>query len=196
MKNKLTVVTLVASACLAGCGGGGGSSEPVAQPLAVYAGTWASACDDREQDSLAISLLSNGSLSAVSKTDYYQHVGCTGAIVATATVNGTFAFTHNGTADTSVVLLPGAAPTAIKVDKITLAAPKITTTVTGPAVTTNVVNGVTQHCFAYDTGSSCVSFEEGPAQTISGAVYTRNNELYILEPSGASYSVVDFYKKK
>ncbi|MDC8756445.1 hypothetical protein [Janthinobacterium fluminis] len=200
MKNLVALSATLA--LLAGCGGGGSSASDTpgtsAPALAIYAGTWVEQCDGHQQFSLTMTLASNGTLSASAKTQYYDEVGCTGAIVATSLESQDNQISHTGTTNANVVLSPNGQATPIKFDNVSVTVAPFKRTISGPAVTAGVNHGVAQHCIAFKDGSGICVDDQGiqEGKVIKGGLYTRSNEFFLLIPATNSYVVDEYYTKK
>lgn len=206
---KRTWLAALAALALSGCGGGGGSggsatpapvaTAPVSQ-LAAYAGTWISACDGRELNSVTITRAS-GSADAIVisyKSDYYANLGCTGNVVATWTQSADATAVYAGSVDSSIVFTAGATPTPARVDKVTATLPAHTQSVVGTNVTHTVQFGQAQWCINFGDGTSTCVHDRGaqPAQTVDGGLYLRGNEMFELTPSGSTYVVNERFVRK
>lgn len=208
---KQIILAALAAMALAACGGGGGGSgttapapAPVAPPpvsqLAGYVGTWVSACDGRELNSVTVTRAS-GSADAIVisyKSDYYANLNCTGNVVATWTQSADATAVYAGSVDSSIVFTPGASPTPARVDKVTATLPAHTQSVVGPNVTHTVQFGQPQWCISFGDGTSTCVHDRGaqPAQTVDGGLYLRGNEMFELSPSGSTYVVNERFTRK
>lgn len=208
MKNLvfLGAVTALVSACGGGGGGGGGGNNgsgggtapTQVNHLAAYVGTWAAECDSHVIDNATITSPSNNTLKITTRTDYYDGANCTGVIVATETDGADVTASYVETVDASIPLTPGAAATAVKVDKIMASMPQGTRSVTGSRVTRVVQGGQPQWCISFSNGDQTCVWDEGtiPARSTTGGLYTQGNFLYELVLNGSTYSVNSRYSKK
>ncbi len=200
----------VAAIVMTGCGGSGGSSGGTTAPppvatvppsaLAAYVGTWVSACDERELNTVTITRAA-GSADAIVvsyKSDYYANLNCTGAIVATWTQSADVSAVYAGSVDSSIVFTPGTSATAARVDKVTATLPAHTESVVGSNVTHTVRNGQAMWCIDFGGGNSSCIYDQGaqPSQTVAGGLYLRGNELFELSPSESTYVVNERFTRK
>jgi hypothetical protein len=213
---KHLAYAVVAAAVLAGCGGGGPSTDagsasastPGVQPpqkLGAYFGTWSSDCANHAVDTATIV---NGAwghpefqtdvINITIRTDYYNNANCTGNIIATVTPSTYATAMYVDSANAPVVLTPGAPPVTVKVDKVSATLSAHTVTVSGSAVTHTVMNGQAQWCIDYGGNSTCLK-DEGtyPAQgTSTGGLYLQGSTLYELELNGSVYTVDERFTKQ
>jgi hypothetical protein len=206
MKKIICIATL--SAVLSACGGGGGgdnsisngnSAPPVAtQQLAGYLGTWVGGCDGHAQDAATLTRVSDDTIKIAAKTDYYAASGCTGSIVGTQTQTADVTAKYVSTVSASVVLPPSTAANLIKVDTVSASVADNSLVVTGPGVTRVVTAGKAQWCMNFNGGDSTCIHDDGVQKggTSAGALYLQDNYMYVLDPSGTSYSVNQRYTRK
>ncbi|MDM5181644.1 hypothetical protein PO883_31180 [Massilia sp. DJPM01] len=210
--NTIALSTL-ATVLLAGCGGGGSSGgsptpstptptpTPVVSKLAAYTGNWVAPCDSHELASMVISDTPGvaDSVDIEVKSDYYMNKDCTGAVVGSEKLSAKFTAAYSGSADTATVLTPGSQSVPLKLDLLTLRAPRRTMSIDGPGVVHTVKNGQAQWCMNFAKGeSSCVQDEgileaQGP---LNGAFYANGGKLYLLSPSGSVYSTDEIYTRR
>jgi hypothetical protein len=193
------------SYAVTGCGGDGGGTVsapvPLTLQLAAYIGTWAGDCSNHAMDTTIISRPSGSTdtVNIATKTEYFSAVNCTGTVLATETNSADISATYATTVDSSVVLAPSTAAVAVKVDKVTASWAQHTATVAGPGIVRTVVNGQAQWCIDFGGGSSTCVHDMGviPAQTgASGGLYSRSNEMFVLSPSGSTFTVDQHFTKK
>jgi len=188
---------LALATVLTACGGGGGSAgsgaaplpdpTPSAGPLKKYEGSWIAPCETHSRETTSMVAANNGNTLQLNlKTEFYANVGCTGAIIATATYSGpviTLNFTST-VKNASVKLASGETVTA-DVDVGGTVAAGQTVTITGTGVTSRIVNGKTVWTFAFSEGPAEAQFEPITG-TGTGALTLRNGELWSLTVSGTS----------
>lgn len=195
---------LTAAAVLSGCGGGGdgaGTSAPAATRLAGYVGTWSTACSNHRMDTIVVGRPagSTDSVTVAYRTDYYLGTDCAGPILATITQSADATATFTGSVDASIVPTPGAAPIAVRVDKVTASVPAYTLNVTGSGVVKSVVNGTTQWCVNFgNAGSSCIEDKGTYAaqNNVAGGIAIQGNTLYDLNADGAAWTVDEIFTRK
>lgn len=208
MKKLLAVLTGSAAALLAGCGGGGGGTtqqlagdSASASPLAAYIGTWQSACDHHDRQTLVIAFKSDGSgsLELTPTGETYFKADCSGPVVATDSINAKITGKPDGTADMLIKLAENAAATSLRVDKITSSAPAYTFQRTGTTVQYVLKDGKNNWCVDVDKGESCMQ-DDGmqAAQSIPGGLSLRGNDLYtvMLDKEKGVYVLDMHYMKK
>ncbi len=197
----------VLAASLAGCGGGGGGDVPAPLPapptalhLSGYGGAWEGACDDhvRETVSIALSPTSSEVLTLNTRQDYYLLSGCGGPILGTVSLSTAVNATFGGSLTAPVSLTQGATSASIKVDNMNTVLPPYTLVASGSGVTHVVDNGVARSCITIAGAvSACVNDNEVlPAQNRGLGLYLDGNNLYLLTPSGATFTVDHRYTKK
>ena len=208
MKKLLAVLTGSTAALLAGCGGGGGGTtqqlagdSASASPLAAYIGTWQSACDHHDRQTLVIAFKSDGSgsLELTPTGETYFKADCSGPMVATDSMNAKITGKPDGSADMLIKLAENAAATSLRVDKITSSAPAYTFQRTGTTVKYVLRENKQQWCVDVDNGESCL-WDEGmqAAQSIPGGLSLRGNDLYtvMLDTEKGVYVLDMHYVKK
>jgi hypothetical protein len=201
MKLNFALLIAAAIATLTACGGGGdgATSAPTSEQnsLAAYVGDWQGVCNNHSRDQVTVKSVSSNALTLTVSENYYDLANCTGSIVAIVKEGADFSAIFNGTVDTTVQLSPAAPATNLKIDRISLSAPERSRQVTGTAVTTKVVNGISQWCFNYTGGSTCV-VNDGttPAGSASGAFYKDATKFYTLTASGQTFVVEQSYTRK
>ena len=163
MKKLLAVLAGSAAALLAGCGGGGGGTTQQlagdsgsASPLAAYIGTWQSACDHHDRQTLLIALKSDGSgsLELTPTGETYFKADCSGPVVATDSMSAKITGKPDGTADMLIKLAENAAATSLRVDKITSSVPAYAFLRTGTTVQYVLRDGKNNWCVAVDNDES------------------------------------------
>ena len=208
MKKLLAVLAGSAAALVAGCGGGGGgTTQQLAgdsgsgSPLAAYIGTWQSACDHHDRQTLVIAFKSDGSgsLELTPTGETYFKADCSGPVVATDSMNAKITGKPDGSADMLIKLAENAAATSLRVDKITSSAPAYTFQRTGTTVQYVLRDGKNNWCVAVDKGESCMQ-DDGmqAAQSIPGGLSLRGNDLYtvMLDKEKGVYVLDMRYMKK
>jgi len=205
MKKLLAVLTGSAAALLAGCGGGGGTTQQLAgdsasaSPLAAYVGTWQSACDHHDRQTLVIALKSDGSgsLELTPTGETYFKADCSGTVVATDSMTAEITGKPDGSADMLIKLAENAAATSLRVDKITSSAPAYTFQRTGTTVQYVLRDGKNNWCVAVDNGESCMQ-DDGmqAAQSVPGGLSLRGNDLYTVMLDKGAYVLDMHYVKK
>ncbi|MGK5032792.1 hypothetical protein [Janthinobacterium sp. DSP2-3-3] len=206
MKKLLAVLAGSAATLLSGCGGGGsGTTQQLAgdtgnaSPLAAYVGTWQSACDDHDRQSLVIALKSDGSgsLELTPTGETYFKADCSGPVVATDSMSAKITGKPDGTADMLIKLAENAVATSLRVDKITSSVPAYAFQRTGANVKYVLRANQQQWCVEVDKGESCL-WDEGmqAAQSIPGGLSLRGNELYTVMLDKGVYVLDMHYVKK
>ncbi|QYG06587.1 hypothetical protein [Janthinobacterium sp. PAMC25594] len=206
MKKLLAVLAGSAAALLTGCGGGGGGTTQrlagdsgSASPLAAYIGTWQSACDDHDRQTLVIAFKSDGSgsLELTPTGETYFKADCSGPVVATDSINAKITGKPDGTADMLIKLAENAAATSLRVDKITSSAPAYSYQRTGATVKYVLRANQQQWCVDVDNGESCM-WDEGmqAAQSIPGGLSLRGNDLFTVMLDKGAYVLDMHYVKK
>ena len=205
MKKLLAVLVGSAAALLTGCGGGGGSTQQLAgdsanaSPLAAYIGTWQSACDHHDRQSLVIAFKSDGSgsLELTPTGETYFKADCSGPVVATDSISAKITGKPDGTADMLIKLADNAAATSLRVDKITSSVPAYTFQRNGTGVQYVLRDGKQQSCVNVDNHESCM-WDEGmqPALSVPGGLSLRANDLYTVMLDKGAYVLDMHYVKK
>ncbi|WP_219114456.1 hypothetical protein [Janthinobacterium sp. UMAB-56] len=206
MKKVLAVLASSAAALLSGCGGGGsGSTQQLAgdsgttSPLAAYIGTWQSACDNHDRQLLVIAFKSDGSgaLELTPTGETYFKADCSGAVIATDGMSAKVTGKPDGTADMLIRLAENAAPTSLRVDKITSSVPAYSFTRSGTGVKYVLRGNQPQWCVDVDNGESCL-WDEGmqPALSVPGGLSLRGNDLYTVMLDKGAYVLDMHYVKK
>lgn len=207
MKKLLAVLAGSAAALVAGCGGGGGGTAQqqlagdsgIGSPLAAYIGTWQSACDHHDRQTLVIAFKSDGSgaLELTPTGETYFKADCSGPMVATDSMNAKITGKPDGSADMLIKLADNAAATSLRVDKITSSAPAYTFQRTGTTVQYVLRDGKNNWCVAVDNGKSCMQ-DDGmqAAQSVPGGLSLRGNDLYTVMLDKGAYVLDMHYVKK
>ncbi|ATD62470.1 MAG: hypothetical protein ACOH2S_19740 [Janthinobacterium svalbardensis] len=205
MKKLLAVLAGSATALLTGCGGGGGTTQQLAgdsgsaSPLAAYIGTWQSACDHHDRQTLVIAIKSDGSgsLELTPTGETYFKADCSGPVVATDSINAKITGKPDGTADMLIKLAENAAATSLRVDKITSSIPAYTFQRTGTTVKYVLRDGKNNWCVDVDNGDSCMQ-DDGmqPALSVPGGLSLRGNDLYTVMLDKGAYVLDMHYVKK
>ncbi|MDX8124508.1 hypothetical protein SKZ59_22285 [Janthinobacterium sp. GMG2] len=203
MKKIVAVFLASSTALLAGCGGGGGSSDAgnsdAGSTLAPYVGTWQAPCDEHERQTMVVTAKADGSgaMELTSTIETYLKTGCSGTLLGTETMTAKMSATPDGVADVLVKLTENGAASNVRIDKLNLSMPAYTFNVTGPGVQYVKKDGKQQWCIEYEGGSTCL-LDEGirPAQTIKGGILLRDNKLYTFSHNGSSYEPDMLYVKK
>ena len=205
MKKLLAVLAGSAAALLAGCGGGGGTTQQLAgdsgsaSPLAAYIGTWQSACDHHDRQSLVIAFKSDGSgsLELTPTGETYFKADCSGPVVATDSISAKITGKPDGTADMLIKLAENATATSLRVDKITSSVPAYTFLRSGTTVKYVQMDGKNNWCVDVDNGASCMQ-DDGmqPALSVPGGLSLRANDLYTVMLDKGAYVLDMHYVKK
>ena len=206
MKKLLAVLAGSAAALVAGCGGGGGGTAQQlagdsgsASPLTAYIGTWQSACDHHDRQTLVIAFKSDGSgaLELTPTGETYFKADCSGPMVATDSMNAKITGKPDGSADMLIKLADNAAATSLRVDKITSSAPAYTFQRTGTTVKYLRRDNQPQWCVDVDNGESCL-WDEGtqPALSVPGGLSLRGSDLYTVILDKGAYVLDMHYVKK
>lgn len=206
MKKLLAVLAGSATALLTGCGGGGGGATQQlagdsgsASPLAAYIGTWQSACDHHDRQTLVIAFKSDGSgsLELTPTGETYFKADCSGPVVATDSMSAKITGKPDGTADMLIKLAENAAATSLRVDKITSSIPAYTFQRTGTTVKYVLRDGKNNWCVDVDNGDSCMQ-DDGmqPALSVPGGLSLRGNDLYTVMLDKGAYVLDMHYVKK
>ncbi|WP_300754600.1 hypothetical protein [Janthinobacterium sp.] len=194
MQKNWAILLATSAALLAGCGGGGSSDsvQPAGQALAGYVGSWQADCDDHERESAVITLSpsGNGSIDIATTSNYYSGRDCSGALLATQTISAKISASPNGTVDTSVKLSANTAASTITVNKINSTLPQYQLSVTGPGVKYVTIANQQQWCIDFGNGSSTCIYDEGTqkAQTNTGGLYLRGNEMFVLGTTSTGFA--------
>jgi len=195
MQKNWAILLATSAALLAGCGGGGSNSDsvqPAGQALAGYVGSWQADCDDHERESAVITLSpsGNGSIDIATTSNYYSGRDCSGALLATQTISAKISASPNGTVDTSVKLSANTAASTITVNKINSTLPQYQLSVTGPGVKYVTIANQQQWCIDFGNGSSTCIYDEGTqkAQTNTGGLYLRGNEMFVLGTTSTGFA--------
>lgn len=201
--SKLFLSSLLVS-CLAACGGSdssGGPSPVLSAKVTPYLGEWSAACDGRTVERISVTQDPAGGDRALmsTRTDYYAHPGCSGAIIATKSVNVPgMQVEITGSANGGVVFSEGAAAVPSAYDAVSATMPAHRITVTGTAVTYALVhNQWMWHIdFGGDSGTLIVDQYIIPAQPPeSGAFMINGGKLYIMSPAGSVHTVDRVYSR-
>lgn len=206
MKKLLAVLAGSATALLTGCGGGGGGATQQlagdsgsASPLAAYIGTWQSACDHHDRQTLVIAFKSDGSgsLELTPTGETYFKADCSGPVVATDSMSAKITGKPDGSADMLIKLAENAAATSLRVDKITSSIPAYTFQRTGTTVKYVLRDGKNNWCVDVDNGDSCMQ-DDGmqPALSVPGGLSLRGNDLYTVMLDKGAYVLDMHYVKK
>lgn len=206
MKKLLAVLAGSATALLTGCGGGGGGATQQlagdsgsASPLAAYIGTWQSACDHHDRQTLVIAFKSDGSgsLELTPTGETYFKADCSGPVVATDSMSAKITGKPDGTADMLIKLAENAAATSLRVDKITSSIPAYTFQRTGTTVKYVLRDGKNNWCVDVDNRDSCMQ-DDGmqPALSVPGGLSLRGNDLYTVMLDKGAYVLDMHYVKK
>ncbi|UQV47561.1 hypothetical protein KIV45_12435 [Janthinobacterium lividum] len=207
MKKLLAVLAGSAAALLTGCGGGGGggSTQQLAgdsgtnSPLAAYIGTWQSACDNHDRQLLVIAFKSDGSgsLELTPTGETYFKADCSGPVIATDGMSAKITGKPDGTADMLIKLAENAAPTNLRVDKITSSVPAYSFQRSGTTVNYVLRDKKQQWCVDVDNGESCM-WDKGmlPALSVPGGLSLRGNDLYTVMLDKGVYVLDMHYVKK
>lgn len=202
--NPNIAIYLTAFAALSACGGGSTQAPQTVTsnppPLSVYVGTWQGDCVFHEQETAIMTMPSTatGAIEVNLRTDYFDNTNCTGVIRGTSTQSANLSITFVKSIDTFAVLAPNGALTAIRAEQINASSPASFDTLTGVGVQNVIKNGKAQWCISFSNGdSSCINNDGlSPARSGSGAMYLRNNEMFLLSPSGTNYSVDQRFTRK
>ena len=205
MKRLLTVLAGSAATLLAGCGGGGGTTQQLAgdsgstSPLAAYIGTWQSACDNHDRQSLVIAFKSDGSgsLELTPTGETYFKADCSGPVIATDSMSAKVTGKPDGTADMLIKLAENAAATSLRVAKITSSVPAYAFQRSGATVKYLRRDNQPQWCVDVDNGESCL-WDEGtqPALSVPGGLSLRGSDLYTVILDKGAYVLDMHYVKK
>lgn len=189
MKKSLLALSACAFAIVSGCGGGGSSNTPDAgNPLAKYIGTY-TYCDGHERGTLEIKDAGGTAVTMAIRWDYYKGPLCTGTIAATELPSAAPTGTYVSTGSATVTGYPATNSTATyTVDRISIAMPANTITLTGPGVQ----NTASKQCILYDGGEQ-VCFAGGTypesvsAQTFTGGLVLTDTILMTLSTTATGY---------
>ena len=207
MKKLLAVLAGSAAALLAGCGGGGsgGTTQQLAgdsasaSPLAAYIGTWQSACDHHDRQTLVVAFKSDGSgsLELTPTGETYFKADCSGPVIATDSMSAKVTGKPDGTADVLIKLAENAAATSLRVDKITSSVPAYAFQRSGATVQYVLRDGKNNWCVAVDNGESCMQ-DDGmqAAQSVPGGLSLRGSDLYTVILDKGAYVLDMHYVKK
>ena len=207
MKKLLAVLASSAAALLTGCGGGGsgGTTPQLASdsgstsPLATYVGTWQSACDNHDRQSLVIAFKSDGSgsLELTPTGETFFKADCSGPVVATDGMSAKITGKPDGMADMLIKLAENAAATNLRVDKITSSVPAYTFQRSGTTVQYVLRDNKQQWCVDVDNGESCM-WDEGMqlALSVPSGLSLRGNDLYSVVLDKGVYVLDMHYVKK
>jgi hypothetical protein len=189
---------VLAALLLAACGGGGSApADTPASKLAPYMGKWVHPCYGYQLASLTMSEAAGveGGVTIVNKSEYFQRIGCSGAVVATETYSTNTTATYTSSSDTSLSFAPGAAGVSTRIDHFTLSSPAYRSTLTGSGVTHPVTNGQAEWCIAFADTTSPMCFEDDiePADaSFAISFYVKGNKLHILQPNtSGGHDVID-----
>jgi hypothetical protein len=176
-------VLLFGAVILSGCGGGGGGSDSTAPPGATN--KWASnsgtyvGCDGHQKITTIFSAVGADQATMTFRVDFYDADLCTGSIAGTmAFPSPLYTLTYLGT-EAAVVSGIGVTEQTLSVDKVQLAMPTMTGTLSGPWV-----QGL---CVNYSAGNECLQSLSTPAATMNTAIYLTATTLASLKPGGAGY---------
>ena len=207
MKKLLAVLAGSAAALVAGCGGGGGGTAQQqlagdsgsASPLTAYIGTWQSACDHHDRQTLVIAFKSDGSgaLELTPTGETYFKADCSGPVIATDSMSAKVTGKPDGTADVLIKLAENAAATSLRVDKITSSVPAYAFQRSGATVQYVLRDGKNNWCVAVDNGESCMQ-DDGmqAAQSVPGGLSLRGSDLYTVILDKGAYVLDMHYVKK
>lgn len=196
--NKLwSVMPLVAfiTACGGSGGGDSGSNTPATvSPLAKYIGTWKSACNVREQETVIITEGSNGAIVTNYKEEYFTEIGCTGAVLMTYAYSSNPSATYVDTGDSLVTFPPATTSRSIKIDRVSVAWSAHTASATGSTVTYGAIDATTKGwCVKFNNASSTCIHDDGayPSVNVAGGLYIEGAKLYSLESTGNNSYLAD-----
>jgi hypothetical protein len=198
------------SSVIAGCGGGGSAGSastpaltspsvqvPPTPVLTAYVGTWVGDCSEHQQETIVVSMLPDGGLTASSELTWFAAAGCSGQPVATGTMSANYSVNYADTVDAVFSLGTGAPATSLKVDRITKTVPSYTNSVTGSGVTSTTIGGGTQACVNYNNAeTACISVGMHPGYSQNQSLHVAGNDLFFLLPDGVTYKVDYHYAKK
>ena len=214
MKKVLALLMVSGTVALTGCGGGSdgnsgansganGASGDVAVPvppvvvapppppaLAAYVGTWQPACDDQYRQRLVVALKGDGS-GALEMSTYgetFATSDCSGPVQFTETTSEKITATPDGAGNIQLKLTADSPASDIRIDKVVSSLPAHTIQITGPAVTTVMLNGK-PHWHINDGNGNTTDIPDTGVQTAvsgKGGFYLRGNELFtVMEKDGA-----------
>jgi len=194
---------------LAGCGGGSDSGSnsgssgnvvvavppvvvapPPPPALAAYVGTWQPACIDQYRQRLVVALKSDGS-GALEMSTYDETYGtpdCSGPVQYTETTSEKITAMPDGAGNIQIKLAADSPASDIRIDKVVSSLPAHTIQITGPAVTTVLLNGKPYWRITDGSGDTTDIPDTGIQQEVSdkGGFYLRGNELFtVMEKNGA-----------
>ena len=187
---KKTLAVLTSSTLLAACGGGSSTpAEQAAAPLAVYAGSWQTPCQDKAIETMTITSKADGSLEIADKIEHFETANCSGTPFATQSPSATSTVSYGSTAEVQVQLNPAGATNTTRIDKITLSSPTYTNVFTGKDLIYSVELGKPAWCVTHpDKPRSCAADAgQEPASTQTGGLYLQGDKLYQLLPDAAVY---------
>jgi len=208
MKKVLALLMVSGTVALTGCGGGSSgnsgansaSGDAVVPPvvvapppppaLAAYVGTWQPACDDQYRQRLVVALKNDGS-GALEMSTYgetFATPDCSGPVQFTETTSEKITATPDGAGNIQLKLVADSPASDIRIDKVVSSLPAHTIQITGPAVTTVMLNGK-PHWHINDGSGNTTDIPDTGVQTAvsgKGGFYLRGNELFtVMEKDGA-----------
>jgi hypothetical protein len=200
----------LALAILSACGGGSSDAPAVAAtgsnatatttvvpvvtpstpegPLSKYVGTWVHKCEYDSNETLVLTATNNGiTLSGNDKEEYFDNIGCTGAVIATSTTAAPQPLQYISTeTNRSATLIDRNVADNLKLQATFTGNFDIISTVngtpqyTGSGVSTKLVNGKTEVTITRSHGSSTRTID--PTSTERKiAVTIRNGELLMCK---------------
>jgi hypothetical protein len=132
------------------------------------------------------------SLTMTPKSEYFDSANCTGTIVATETYSAPLTATYLSSGQAQVTGYPASNSVATyNVDRIQVAVPAGTFTVTGSGVST--ING--EACITYTGGRTCLSSLTAPGRSITGGLFFTDLALVTLLATPAGYERADAYRR-
>ncbi|UQV47562.1 hypothetical protein KIV45_12440 [Janthinobacterium lividum] len=183
---------------LTGCGGGGDDAvvppvvvAPPAPPaLAAYVGTWQPACNSQYRLRLVVALKSDGT-GALEMSTYgetFSTPDCRGPVQFTETMSEKITATPDGAGNIQLKLAADSPASDIRIDKVVSSLPAHTIQITGPTVTTVLLDGKPHWRINDGSGDYTDIPDTGlqKAEIGKGCFYLRGNELFtVMEKDGA-----------
>ena len=194
----------LALAILSACGGGSSDAPAVAAtgsnatattpvvpavtpegPLSKYVGTWIHKCESDSNETLVLTATNNGiTLSGSDKEEYFDNIGCTGAVIATGSSAALQPIQYISTeTNRNATLIDRNVDDKLKLQATFTGNFDIVSTVngtpqyTGSGVTTKLVNGKTEVTITSSNGRSIIHTID-PSPTVRKIALTiRNGEL-------------------
>ncbi|MDN2715584.1 hypothetical protein [Janthinobacterium sp. SUN120] len=175
-------------------------APPPPPALAAYVGTWTPACNDSFRQRLVVALKNDGSgaLEISTYDETFSTADCSGPVQFTETTSEKITATPDGAGNIQLKLTADSPASDIRIDKVVSSLPAHTIQITGPAVTTVLVNGKPNWRITDGSGDTTDIPDTGIQQAVSdnGGFYLRGNELFTVMQKDGAYVLDMHYVKQ